>query len=357
MTTPYSQIGEIEALVRSLAPADRRLFHSLYDLRVEAALTRPLAGGEARLRRLFGSVEAVRTQRVVKIWNRVTLEGALFNPLRARLPQGRSPAAPPPSPGQEDPFADPASASPEDVFGRVRGRHATTTSNVAKADAFHAVVIFHDPVPLAFDRERVLDYLETAWRWVLAAHQHDPQAVYPFLLWNAGARAGASVAHGHMQALLGKGRHYTRVEALRRAALAYPSGGLAGYFRDLFAVHRALGLGFEEEGVRILAHLTPVKEREVLVLAPEVGPALFEGVYRALEAYRTYLGVQAFNLALFAPPLLPTGEEWEGFPAQARLLDRGSPANPTADFAALEIYGQPIVSSDPFEVARALSEG
>ena len=34
--------------------------------------------------------------------------------------------------------------TPEDVFGRIRGRHCITASNVAKYDGFHAVVIF-DP--------------------------------------------------------------------------------------------------------------------------------------------------------------------------------------------------------------------
>src|SRR4029078_9467728 len=40
----------------------------------------------AWITKLFGSVDAVRAQRIVRVTNNVTLEGALFNDLRAMRP-------------------------------------------------------------------------------------------------------------------------------------------------------------------------------------------------------------------------------------------------------------------------------
>ena len=43
-----------------------------------------------------------------------------------------------------DPFCTPEEMTPADVFGRVRGSHSTTASNVAKYDGFHGLVVFDD---------------------------------------------------------------------------------------------------------------------------------------------------------------------------------------------------------------------
>jgi len=50
--------------------------------------------------------------------------------------------------------------------------------------------------------------------------------------------------------------------ALRRAALLYRVAHGASYFDDLVAVHRSLGLAADWGNTRVLAHLTPVKEKE-----------------------------------------------------------------------------------------------
>ena len=38
------------------------------------------------------------------------------------------------------------------------------------------------------------------------------------------------------------------------------------------------------------------------------------------------------------------------------MVDRGDPANRTADFGAMELYAASVVSSDPFKVARTIFE-
>jgi len=86
----------------------------------------------------FGALDSVREQMIVKIVNRMTLESALFNPLRARRPT---------KPGggdhaleewiarelaEHDIFRDPERDTTADLFGRIRGQHCVTASNVAK---------------------------------------------------------------------------------------------------------------------------------------------------------------------------------------------------------------------------------
>jgi hypothetical protein len=354
MTTPYSQIAEIEALLRSMRESDRALVRSLYDIRVEAGYAVAPERMAERVRKAIGSAEGLRSQRIVKVLNRVTLEGTLFNPLRALRPQPPNPFAAPAA--VEDPFADPEGLTSADPFGRIRGEHCVTAANMAKADAHHGLVIFDEPDPFRFDERRIVDYLSTAWRWMQAAHDYDPSAVYPLAIWNVGGRAGASQPHGHMQIFLASGRHYAKIDAQRRAALRYALGGTAGYFRDLLAAHVALGLAVEHRGATILAHLTPAKERELVVIAPHVDRTLFQAAHAALAAYRDYLGVTNFNMAVYGPPLAPTDEDWSGFPAVARLVDRGAAGAGTADYGGMEMYGQVVVSSDPFDVARVLTE-
>jgi hypothetical protein len=64
--------------------------------------------------------------------------------------------------------------------------------------------------------------------------------------------------------------------------------------------------------------------------------------------------VQSFNLALYQPPLAGTAEDWDGFPFVVRIIDRGDLHSKTADIGAMEVFGQSVVASDPFQVATAL---
>ena len=173
-------------------------------------------------------------------------------------------------------------------------------------------------------------------------------------MWNCGERAGASLMHGHAQVMLARRRHYSKVERLRCAALAYESMYSASYWEDFFAVHRALGLGFDYEGVRVMAHLTPIKEKEVVLIAPELNRSLKEAVYRVLACFRDEMGVTSFNFALYLPPIADNDEDWRGFPAMARMVDRGKYSEVSSDFGTMELYASSIVSSDPFKVAGVL---
>jgi hypothetical protein len=68
------------------------------------------------------------------------------------------------------------------------------------------------------------------------------------------------------------------------------------------------------------------------------------------------MGVRAFNVALYGPPLDWDASlaGWADIPLVARFVDRGAPLSPTSDIAALELFGSSVISSDPFDVARTL---
>ncbi len=308
----------------------------------------------------FGSVEAVRRQTVTKVANLATGEATLFAPMRSRRPMDgdtdRDQLATEIAETDDDPFCDPERGTPAATFGRVRGAHMVSGANAAAADAHHGVLVFDSHDPLDFDASLITDLFATGRAWAERAAEADPESRNYLLIWNCLWRAGGSIVHGHAQALLGGGLHYALLERFRRDGAAWRSAHGADLADDLVSVHRDLGLARGGE-VATLAHITPVKERELLVVGrpgmDERDPALTAAVADALLAYRDRLGVRSFNLALWRPPLGPAAG-WDGIPPIVRMVDRGDLHRRPSDIGAMELYGTPIVGSDPYEVMAAL---
>ena len=384
----------IDQLPAIITPELRPLVEQLFEIVETEGVIVPPPEMEPWLARTFGSVEATLRQRIIRVTNRWTFEGATFNPLRSRRPgSGATQAAPqaarqataqadplevPPelreriAATEGDDFCDPEHRTPADSFGRVRGRHVVTAANVAKADGWHSVAIFDRHDPLAIDAALIADLLSVAGTWAQRAHEAENDARYFFLLWNCLQRAGASLIHGHAQMTLSTTMAHGRVESWRAAAARYRQETGGDYFADLVAAHAALGLAvpIADSPVRLFASLTPAKEREFVLLANPwrddgndgngrqtlALESLAEPLAAALEVMLLTLGVRAFNVAIFGPPLPgdPRAAEWAGFPLVARFVDRGNPLAPTSDIAALELFGSSVIASDPFDVARSL---
>src|SRR3954452_4075871 len=159
-------------LLEGLPSEERSLAGRIFDvISTTGRLVVPRAMG-GWVEKTFGSVEAVREQKIMRVTNRVTLEGALFNELRASRPFDAADGAVPGLLSREiedtrgDPFCAPEEGTPADVFGRVRGAHSMTASNVAKYDGFHGLIVFADHDPLSFTLEKVDDYVSVALTWV-----------------------------------------------------------------------------------------------------------------------------------------------------------------------------------------------
>ena len=359
---PERRITGLPGLISALPPEVRAAAERLFDVSATTGRLDPPEEMRAWIEKSFGSVDAVLEQRIVRVTNRVTLQGTLFNGLRASRPLDTGLSVDLEREIEAtagDPFCHPEKGTPADVFGRVRGEHAITASNVAKYDGFHGVIVFDDHNPLHLTPEKVADYVFVGLEWCRKALEADPEARYPFLMWNCLWRAGGSIIHGHAQVTTTRGSHYPKVERLRRTAIAYTSEHGSDFFDDLYRVHDSLGLSVPtEDGVRAFASLSPVKEKELVVIgeSPE-GVSLHRAVGALLRGYVEALGVRAFNVAFYMPPLAPADEDWSGFPTVVHLVDRGSPANRTSDIGAMELYAASVVASDPFRVADVLRDG
>jgi hypothetical protein len=372
----------LPALIAALPTEERALVQRLFEVVAEESVLEAPAEMHEWLEETFGSVGAVERQQVVRVFNRWTFEGATINPLRALRPNsGVSKRGDGTLPMEVvriirhdkirgDDFCHLEERTARDTFGRIEGSHVVTASNVAKADGWHAVGVFRKHNPLAISTGLVADLFDVGARWAAAAQAADrgtPPARHFFLFWNCLWRAGGSQTHGHMQMTLSRQMAQAGVERLRAAAARYHRETGGHYFADLVAAHRALGLVAEVGEARLLASLTPVKEREVLLLPEDALPgaswaerlrALAAPLARALDVALRRLGTLTFNVAAYGPPLPapdePPDPAWAGFPFLARLVDRGNLLARTSDVAAMELFGSSMVASDPFELARAL---
>jgi len=353
------EIVDLDEVVAKLPHAERTLFERVFHVGVTYGRLLPPDSMLPWIQQHFGRIEATLVQKIVKVTNLVTLQGVLFNWLRSQRPHWTAPGLDLEAEltrGNHDPLASPFEGTPEDTFGRVQGRCCVTASNIAKFDGWHALIVFQERHPLRFDREMFHDYIDTGSRWAELAHRSDPSSKYYLFLWNCLWRAGASLIHGHAQVMLGRDMHYAAIEHLRRSALFYQANYRSNYFEDLYKVHSFVGCGFERDGVRVLANLAPIKENEVILMAPELSDGFKDTIYDVLACLRDRVGVTAFNLVIYTPPLAPTEESWEGFPVMVRIVDRGDPLSRTADFGAMELYAASVVSSDPLKLARTLED-
>ena len=353
---------ELPEILGRLTGEARTRAHRLLDVRIVRGRTDPPPEMNHWLEQTFGSVEAVREQAMVRVTNLATLEATVFAPLRARRPLDHSPTGgdlPAEIAATEGgPFCHPETDTPADVFGRVRGTRVVTGANAAMAEAHHGVIVFDHHDPLAFDAELIADVLTTGRAWAEQSRADDPDAGNYFLLWNCLWRAGGSVVHGHAQVLLGGGPHVARLERLRRDVEGYRASTGTDLISDIVAVHRDLGLVRDIGDAALLAHVTPIKERELLLVGPAGGDerdrSFIDALSRTLIAYRDRIGVRSFNLAVWRPPLGDGAEAWGWLPAIARIVDRGDPFQRSSDIGAMELYGTPIVATDPYDLLAGL---
>jgi hypothetical protein len=350
-------IDSLDKRLDNLSLSDRALFSQLYAVQVnrgKIVIPEHLRGWAAKQ---FGSLDAVENQIVVRVTNKVTGEESIFNNMRARRPcdtRQTEPVRLDTLDSCGDTFARPMETTPEDTFGRLRGKRCVTASNIAKCEEMHGVVIFDEFNPLKWGREEIADYFDTAWRWAQKAHGSHPRNKYFFFCWNCLWRSGASINHGHAQMTLSRGRAFSHIEHLRKSALAYHRRGDSNYFDDLFKVHKSLGLAIDRDGVRVLAYLTPAKSNEIVIMADRINSAFTDALYNALALYRDRLGVTSFNLAVATPPMDRTRESWQGFPVIGWMVDRGKLEYRSSDIGSLELFAANSVASDPFKLAELL---
>jgi hypothetical protein len=306
-------------------------------------------------------IARIEHQKIIKIYNLWTGEGALFSSLRADRPGIRGMDLQKEKnylnqliadSAKECDFCNPEKYTPEDIFGRVRGKYSITAANIAKYDVWSSLLIFRGHNPLEFSLGEFSDYIKTGFCWFKLVNMHDTHFKFPFFIWNCLPRAGASQVHGHCQILMSN-TPYAKVETLRKSYQQYKIETGGDYFKDLYAVHSSLGLSGSHGDIHFFANITPIKEKEVIIISPENPSKSIEAkktIYRILRCFIDILGVYSFNLSISCPPI----DNERNFPYVIRIVDRGRILSSTADMGGMELYGSSVVADDPYKVISVL---
>ncbi len=373
-------IFELENYINKLKKDDEesyRLFNRIYSFYSEIGTMKMVPSMEQFVLNNFGkkgksgniieSVEEVivklEKQRVVNIFNKWTCQGTLYNPLRSNRPGMSHDIAKEKdklkilinNSRQNCNFCSPETNTPKDIFGRVRGKYSITASNIAKYDVYSSLVIFKKHNPLEFNLKEFSDYIETAFKWFEMVFKNDEKYCFPFFVWNCLPRAGASLIHGHAQILMTRDVPYARVESLRRACKNYKCETNNEYFDDIYEAHKSIGLSHKSGDVKLFASITPVKEKEIIMISkksPSTNEQIKRVIFKTLRCLIDTSGVQSFNMSISCPSM--SGND--NFPYIIQIVDRGDISKSTADIGGMELFGSTVVSDDPYSIIKKIRE-
>ena len=373
-------ILEFEDMINNLKKVDKqsyKLFNNIFSYYCDFGTLKIIPSIKPIILKYFGKrdsngklistedevFESVRKQKIINIFNEWTGQGTLYNSLRSKRP-GMSSG---PSDNRTEletiiknseegcDFCNPEKRTPEDVFGRVHGKYSITAANIAKYDVWSSLVIFKNHNPLEFNFKEFSDYIDTAFQWFDMVLNEDENYKFPFFVWNCLPRAGASQIHGHAQILMTKDRSYAKVESLKRVCEVYHKKTRSDYINDLYKVHKSTGLSHESGNVKLFASMTPIKEKEIIVISPGP-PSKMEQtkhvVFNILRCFIDIFGVDSFNMSISCPLLNMVNDP----PYIIQIVDRGNIIKSTADIGGMELFGSTVVADDPYSVIKKIRD-
>ncbi len=345
----YSEVGTLK-----IFPSMKPLFYSYFGERDDSGQLTS---------KVEDVIENLEKQRIINIFNEWTGQGTLYNSLRSKRPGMNRDHLENRiklqhlirNSGKNCDFCSPEKNTPEDVFGRIRGNYSITAANIAKYDVWSSLVIFKKHNPHEFNLKELSDYLDTSFKWFEMVFNKDKNYKFPFFVWNCLPRAGASQVHGHAQILMTRDRSYARVESLKRTINEYKKETHSNYLNDLYMVHKSLGLSHKSGDVRLFANITPIKEKEIIIISPEHPSKMDQTkrvIFNTLRCFIDVLGVQSFNMSISCPSM--NGDD--NLPYIIQIVDRGDIFKSTADIGGMELYGSTVVADDPYKVIHSLRE-
>lgn len=320
------------------------------------ALFPALTGGPKQV------LSAIERQHVVTVTNRVTAETTYFNEIRRFRP------------GAEQPLSAEAEreiramydlgANPDDCdfcsrvrtaqdrFGRVEGRLSYSAANIAKMGRWHALIVSKHHNPIDYTEDDIVDMLELSNQWFTRVVEEESSYLYWNVACDIGKRASASQVHLHFQLTAGKAGYATGFQRLYLDAARYAAAhNSSSYWDALIAAHATAGLALTIDDAHVLAYLSPAKEKEVMVIAPELSSGFTKAVALVMTALRDAGQARAMSFGMALPPVVaPVDGDVPDMPAVFRVIDRGNPLDPRGDTGAFEYYGSPYVGADPYRV-------
>ncbi|MCK4729739.1 MAG: hypothetical protein KAT28_00320 [Candidatus Aenigmarchaeota archaeon] len=338
------EITNLPELVNKLKKKDKELFNRFYSVKLSVGRLKVTPEMETFVKSKFKSIKKTENQKIVCINNKLTWEGNLFNELRSMRPKPKVKFKLSELDNKENClFCNIEKQTPLDIFGRIKGKHCITASNIAKCDKFHGLIIFNEHNPLKLKKAWLKDYFETAEKWFDRTDNSNKKMINNFLIWNCLWRSSASIIHGHMQITASETK-YQKIIRLEEIYDKYKKKYKSDYFLDLFKIHKNLGLGEKIGKSMVLYYLTPIKEKEIVVLSKEKRfPEISDLIYNLIKNYFR-IGVQSFNVSL-----TKIKEYW-----MLRLVDRGSLENRNSDIGVMELYANSVVAYDPFRLVKEI---
>lgn len=160
--------------------------------------------------------------------------------------------------------------------------------------------------------------------------------------------------HPHIQVAMGSDSPPAKLRRLKQDTDNYLDKHQSNYFTDLCQAHDLVGLALDIKDSKVLFYLTPIKEKETMIVSEGLA-GVVDSLHKVLKTFVGDLKVSNFNLALYRKPLKDL-ENWKNFPCVLRVVDRGNSESKSADIAGHELYGNNVISTDPYIIKRAVEK-
>ncbi|XP_046582314.1 uncharacterized protein LOC124289725 [Haliotis rubra] len=189
---------------------------------------------QAKVKNWLGDSEElfqqVYKQEVTHVFNRITREYTIFNPLRDKRPM-KTPAEPERqyverlvvNSRESCDFCNYKNFTAEHETHRLESSMSYTASNTFKMEKWHALFMFKKHHPLNWNRAEFMDLMKLSQEWFKVALKRDPVAQYPQMVWDMFPHAGASQIHPHVHGFLTPHMYHGVVEAAEPDSSDVPS--------------------------------------------------------------------------------------------------------------------------------------
>lgn len=284
----------------------------------------------------FENFSEFKNQELIFIKDKILQIEAIFNLSRRKRPMPQETLKE--NLKEYDPFCSYETSTPIDELGRLENTSAVTAANLSKMADYHSLVIFKKHNFENLNETDFKNALLLTKEYFERIKLLDNQIQTQILIWNYHYRSGASILHPHFQVLSYK-EIPQKIKFWSEEFRKYKENYFSDYIEDYFQIAQKLGIVKELENLRIWFSLVPFKEKTLFFLGN------LENFWPILKKLID-AGTQTFNLFyIFSSPLL----ENFGF-----FVDRGEINKLNSDFGALEIFGLPVVSYDPLELAQLI---
>ncbi|CAF2236593.1 unnamed protein product [Rotaria magnacalcarata] len=312
-------------------------------------------------------VEQIKNQRIIKIYNRHTHEEMLYNYMRSRRPQTKSEQSAETYTLQlmEESKTNCdfcgknyLNSTAEDAFGRLEHSLSYTAANTFKYDRWHTLIVSRNHDTLHLTEDEIGDMFKLAQEWFQKVYSIESMYTCPEMIWDAMPKSGASQVHTHLQVSLGYDIYYGNIERIRQGARLYAQmNNGKNYFNDYVYVHQALGLTIPIGNVRIIIHLTPIKDLEVMILGERLEKDFYKALNLIFRVFVDDLNEFSFSLGMHLPPMNESNANGHEMPVNCRLLFRNPVTNLRADMNGLDLYTSSVIGKDRYVLYRQLKEG